>query len=118
LSAAKGEPTQPMTKTFSFKVVQSSDGGLQLEQVDSQQQQSGHSGHSGHSGQVDFNISSGGASVLQKKCANCHNASNAKGGLDITGPLTAEDVQAIQNRSLTDDESIRMPRKPDGTVAP
>lgn len=56
-------------------------------------------------------------SIVGSKCYNCHNAKNSKGGLSFDVPVSTDMQQSILERITTDDPSLSMPRKADGSAA-
>ncbi len=56
-------------------------------------------------------------SIVGSKCYNCHNAKNSKGGLSFDVPISTDMQQSILERITTDDPSLSMPRKADGSAA-
>lgn len=115
LEAAAGPQQQQIQqRSFAFRVVQSSDGQFNVEQIDDGKQQIGD-------GKQQFELSGAQTSVnvsdlLNNRCVVCHSNQNAQGGLNLEQPITVQQQRSIINRVNTTDLSKRMPRNQDGTA--
>lgn len=111
LEAAAGPPQQQLQqRSFAFRVVQSSDGQFNVQQItDGEQPQKFElSGVQSSANDV--------SDLLRNKCAACHNSQNAQGGLNLEQPISSAQQQSILSRVTTDDLTRRMPRNSDGTA--
>jgi mono/diheme cytochrome c family protein len=55
------------------------------------------------------------STIIQNKCASCHNSTKKNGGLDLSdlSLLTEDQGTTILQRIIHTDPSLRMPLKPD-----
>jgi hypothetical protein len=109
LEAAAGpQPQQVQQRSFAFRIVQSSDGQFNIQQINDEKQQFELSGAQTAASNV--------SDLLSSKCVACHSNQNAQGGLNLEQPITAQQQRSIINRVNTNDLSKRMPRNQDGTA--
>lgn len=116
LEAAAGPPPQPQIqqRTFAFRVTQTSDGRVNIQQIQDGQQTSNFSlsGAQESNGAAAANVSD----LLKNRCVACHGNNNTQGGLNLEAAISDEQQASILRRVTTDDLDKRMPRNPDGTA--
>jgi len=110
LRAAKGDPVQPVQRSFTFKVTQDPSGQLKVEKVQQGTQPSFNLLGGGGPQKTTVPDATSVSTLLQNKCVRCHSNSTARGGLNLLGPITDAQQKSILTRVTTSDTSKRMPQ--------